>query len=263
ETVDVTLFGQQTHGGVIPGVLQNADGGIVFLDDVSDLPLQTQSRLMRVLVDQTFQPVGDTVSISADVRIISATSKNLEDMVNNGQFREELFHRLNVVPVAVPGLSERREDIPLLADRFLDDFHQEQGLPKRMFSPDAVAALQSMMWPGNIRQLRNVIERILILGGSDPVIDITELPSNEGVTQSQEGHIVLSSVMASLPLREAREVFEREYLLTQIDRFGGNISRTANFVGMERSALHRKLKSLGVITSDRGASRPPRQAAQL
>ncbi|MEO0357648.1 MAG: sigma 54-interacting transcriptional regulator, partial [Pseudomonadota bacterium] len=238
-----------------PGLLKQADGGIVFLDEVADLPLVTQSRLLRVLVDQKFQPVGSTETIKVDVRIVSATTRDLESEIQEGRFREELFHRLNVVPIHVPGLEDRRDDIPALADHFLTLMHKDQGLPRRLLGEDATAVLQSMIWPGNIRQLKNVIERVLILGGSDTEIDPQELPTTDAPAQVDDGRIVLSGALASLSLREARELFEREYLLTQINRFGGNISRTATFVGMERSALHRKLKSLGVITSSRTGSR--------
>ncbi|MEO0634509.1 MAG: helix-turn-helix domain-containing protein, partial [Pseudomonadota bacterium] len=169
-------------------------------------------------------------------------------------FREELYHRLNVVPIAVPSLEERREDIPVLAAHFIDDCNAGQGLPRRALSGDAAALMQTMVWPGNVRQLKNMVERVLILGDGSGPIEARELP---GPTEpdTEEDRVVLSGALATLPLREAREAFEREYLLTQINRFGGNISRTANFVGMERSALHRKLKSLGVVTASKGGAR--------
>jgi two-component system nitrogen regulation response regulator NtrX len=165
-----------------------------------------------------------------------------------------LYHRLNVVPIAVPSLEERREDIPQLASHFIANFNEQQGLPLRELSEDAIALMQTMIWPGNVRQLKNLIERVLILGDASGAIEAGELPE-EGSANSEEGRVVLSGALATLPLREAREAFEREYLLTQINRFGGNISRTANFVGMERSALHRKLKSLGVVTSSKSGAR--------
>ncbi len=255
ETLDETLFGRMDGNTLVPGMLQKADGGIVFLDEVADLPMVTQSRLLRVLVDQKFQPVGSTEITKVDVRIISATTHDLEQDIADGRFREELFHRLNVVPILVPGLEERRDDIPRLAEQFLKDMNTEQGLPRRRLGEEACAVLQSMIWPGNVRQLKNMMERALIMGGTDPEIDPQELPQSDAPVQHDDGRVVLSGALASLSLREARELFEREYLLTQINRFGGNISRTATFVGMERSALHRKLKSLGVITSARSGSR--------
>ncbi|MEC8016134.1 MAG: helix-turn-helix domain-containing protein, partial [Pseudomonadota bacterium] len=170
------------------------------------------------------------------------------------RFRQELYHRLNVVPIPVPSLADRREDIPLLADHFIRHFNEHQGLPLRMLSDDAVALMQTMIWPGNVRQLKNMVERVLILGDSSGPIEPKDLPREEE-PQEDQGRVVLSGALATLPLREAREAFEREYLLTQINRFGGNISRTASFVGMERSALHRKLKSLGVVTSNKAGAR--------
>ena len=187
-------------------------------------------------------------------QVISSSNKDLEMEVENGQFRQELYHRLNVVPIAVPALEERREDIPELARYFLTQLNADQGLPLRELSSEADAMLQTMAWPGNVRQLKNVIERVLILGSDKGPIAASELPQVED-SKEEEGRVVLSAGLATLPLREARELFEREYLLTQINRFGGNISRTASFVGMERSALHRKLKSLNVVTSNKAGSR--------
>ncbi|MGB1236031.1 MAG: sigma-54-dependent transcriptional regulator [Planktomarina sp.] len=258
DTMDETLFGKMSDGAQSAGLLQKADGGILFLDEIGELPADTQSKLLRVLVDQSFQPVGSSTQIKVDFRVISATTKNLQVEIAEGRFREELFHRLNVVPIEVPGLQERREDIPVLAQHFLSVMHSDQGLPSRALSEDSIAMVQSMVWPGNVRQLRNVMERVLILGQSDGDIEPEELPTNDAPPNSLDGRIVLSGALASLSLREARELFEREYLLTQINRFGGNISRTASFVGMERSALHRKLKSLGVITSSRSGGRVAR-----
>ena len=189
-----------------------------------------------------------------DLRVISSTSRDLRAEIAAGRFRQELYDRLNVVPIAVPSLAERREDIPELTTAFVDMFHRTQGLPLRKLTEEAEAMLQTMQWPGNIRQLRNVIERVLILGDGTGPIEARELPGQEAPTDTG-GRMVLGGAMATLPLREAREVFEREYLLTQINRFGGNISRTAGFVGMERSALHRKLKSLGVVTTSKSGGR--------
>ena len=218
------------------------------------MPLGTQSKILRVLVDQQFTRVGGNDKVRVDLRVISSTNKDLEAAIKADTFRQELFHRLNVVPIDVPSLEDRREDIPLLAEHFIAERHSAQGLPKRELSEDAIALMQTMVWPGNVRQLKNLIERVLILGDGTGPIEARELPGEEDHSV-EEGRVVLSGAMASLPLREAREAFEREYLLTQINRFGGNISRTANFVGMERSALHRKLKSLGVVTSAKSGTR--------
>ncbi|MEX0348530.1 MAG: sigma-54-dependent transcriptional regulator [Paracoccaceae bacterium] len=255
ERVEEVLFGRETaERGVEPGLLEEAHGGVIYFDEVADMPLGTQSKILRVLVDQQFQRVGGSDKVRVDLRVISSTNKDLEEEIRAERFREELFHRLNVVPIDVPSLEERREDIPLLAEHFIEMCNETQGLTARELSDEAVALMQTMSWPGNVRQLKNLIERVLILGDSTGPIEARELPSEEE-RESDEGRVVLSGALATLPLREAREAFEREYLLTQINRFGGNISRTASFVGMERSALHRKLKSLGVVTSNKAGSR--------
>jgi two-component system nitrogen regulation response regulator NtrX len=255
ERMEEVLFGREIPGkGVEKGLLEQAHGGIIYFDEVADMPIGTQSKILRVLVDQTFTRVGGTDKVQVDLRVISSTTRDLSAAIRAGTFRQELFHRLNVVPIAVPSLEERREDIPLLAEHFIAQLNRTQGLPLRRLGEDARALLQTMLWPGNVRQLRNVIERVLILGEPSGEITARELPVlEEG--PADEGRVVLSGGLATLPLREARELFEREYLLTQINRFGGNISRTASFVGMERSALHRKLKSLGVVTSAKGGGR--------
>jgi two-component system nitrogen regulation response regulator NtrX len=240
--------------GLEKGLLEQAHGGVIYFDEVADMPIGTQTKILRVLVDQQFQRVGGTDKVRVDLRVISSTNRNLEEAIAAGTLREELYHRLNVVPIAVPSLEERREDIPVLAEHFIEEFNAAQGLPKRELSEDASALLQTMVWPGNVRQLKNMVERVLILGDGTGPIEARELPGSDEPT-SEEGRVVLSGALATLPLREAREAFEREYLLTQINRFGGNISRTANFVGMERSALHRKLKSLGVVTSSKAGAR--------
>ncbi len=255
ERMEEVLFGRETRErGIEPGLLEQADGGILFFDEIADMPLGTQSKILRVLVDQSFLRVGGGDKIKVDMRVISSTNRDLGAEIRLGRFRQELFHRLAVVPIVVPALDERREDIPELAEFFISVFNKTQGLPLRRVSDEAVALLQTMMWPGNVRQLKNVIERVLILGAEKGDIGAAELPGTE-VPTGGEGRVVLSGSLATLPLREARELFEREYLLTQINRFGGNISRTATFVGMERSALHRKLKSLNVVTSNKLGSR--------
>lgn len=249
DRMEEVLFGRESaERGVEKGLLEQAHGGVVYFDEVAEMPLGTQAKILRVLTDPQFTRVGGNDKVRVDLRVISSTSRDLRAEIAAGRFRQELYDRLNVVPIAVPSLAERREDIPELTTAFVEMFHQSQGLPLRKLTPDAEALLQTMQWPGNIRQLRNVIERVLILGESSDDIDARELPGQEPAAEA-DGRMVLGGAMATLPLREAREVFEREYLLTQINRFGGNISRTASFVGMERSALHRKLKSLGVVGS--------------
>ncbi len=255
DNMEEVLFGRETpERGVEPGLLEQAHGGVIYFDEVADMPLGTQSKILRVLVDQQFTRVGGNDKVRVDLRVVSSTNRDLDAAIKADTFRQELFHRLNVVPIAVPSLEERREDIPLLAEYFIAEFNASQGLAKRELTEDAIALLQTMIWPGNVRQLKNLIERVLILGDGTGPIEARELPGEEE-HGDEEGRVVLSGALATLPLREAREAFEREYLLTQINRFGGNISRTANFVGMERSALHRKLKSLGVVTSAKAGVR--------
>ena len=256
DRMEDVLFGRESTGrGIEPGMLEQAHGGVIYFDEVADMPLGTQSKILRVLTEQQFQRVGGGDKVRVDLRVISSTTRNLEQAVEEGTFREELFHRLNVVPIGVPSLSERREDIPELAEFFIQGFNKSQGLPLRTLSDDAIALLQTMPWPGNVRQLKNMIERVLILGADKDEITASEIPGETPSDDGEEGRVILSGSLATLPLREARELFEREYLLTQINRFGGNISRTAGFVGMERSALHRKLKSLNVVTSSRAGGR--------
>ncbi len=251
ERMEVELFGvEQSAGseGRKVGALEEAHGGTLFIDEVADMPRETQNKILRVLVDQTFQRFGGSQKVSVDVRIVSSTARNLEAEIGAGHFREDLYHRLSVVPIRVPPLAERREDIPQLVDYFMDQISQSTGLAKRRIGEDAMAVLQSHNWPGNVRQLRNNVERLMILAGGEPgaVITSSMLPQDVGsmVPSMPAGNG--GEQLMGLPLREAREVFEREYLVAQISRFGGNISRTAEFVGMERSALHRKLKALGV-----------------
>ena len=255
DQMEEMLFGREgTDRGVELGLLEQANGGVIYFDEVADMPLGTQTKILRVLVDQQFLRVGGSEKVRVDLRVISSTNRNLEVEIEAERFRQELFHRLNVVPISVPSLEDRREDIPLLAEYFIKECNTNQGLALRVLSDDASALMQTMVWPGNVRQLKNLIERVLILSDGSGPIEARELPGEEE-SSKEEGRVVLSGALATLPLREAREAFEREYLLTQINRFGGNISRTANFVGMERSALHRKLKSLGVVTSAKAGAR--------
>jgi two-component system nitrogen regulation response regulator NtrX len=248
ERMDLELFGEEGEGGRPRkiGAFERAHGGTLFLDEVADMPRETQGRILRVLVEQRFRRVSGEQNVQVDVRVISSTSKNLREEIEAERFREDLFHRLNVVPVRVPGLGERREDIAELVEHFIERISEATGLPKRILGEDAIATLQVHDWPGNVRQLRNNVERLMILASGDPgeVITAEMLPA-EVAAAGQAGSVGPERIIA-LPLRDAREVFEREYLTAQILRFGGNISRTATFIGMERSALHRKLKSLGV-----------------
>ncbi|MEH0194777.1 sigma-54 dependent transcriptional regulator [Caulobacter sp. CCNWLY153] len=249
ERLDVELFGEEGEGGRPRkiGVFERAHGGTLYLDEVADMPRETQSRILRVLVEQRFRRVGGDSDVQVDVRVISSTSRDLREEIAAGRFREDLFHRLNVVPVRVPGLAERREDIPELISYFIERISEATGMQRRRLGEDALATLQVQAWPGNVRQLRNNVERMLILAAGEPgdLITAEMLNASEQPASGGSGAIGAERIIA-LPLREARELFEREYLNAQILRFGGNISRTANFIGMERSALHRKLKSLGV-----------------
>jgi len=251
ERMEEELFGIEasngSHGRKV-GALEEAHGGTLFIDEIAEMPRETQNKILRVLVDQTFQRVGGSARVNVDVRIVSSTGRNLEADVGSGKFREDLYHRLSVVPIRVPPLSERREDVPVLVEYFIDQISHATGLPKRRIGEDAIAVLQSHDWPGNVRQLRNNVERLMILAGgdSDAVISANMLPQDVGSMVPSMPNGNGGEQLMGLPLRDAREVFEREYLLAQISRFGGNISRTAEFVGMERSALHRKLKALGI-----------------
>ncbi len=250
ETMEEELFGVEAVAGKPRriGALEEAHSGTLYLDEVADMPKETQGRILRVLVDQNFQRVGGTTRVHVDVRIISSTCKDIASEIAAGRFREELFHRLNVVPIRVPALSERREDVPELIDFFMEQLSIASGLPRRAIASDAMAVLQSHEWPGNVRELRNNVERLMILTKGDPSSEVTTemLPAEVGALVPATPTGSGGEKLMSLPLREAREIFEKEYLVAQIARFSGNISRTAEFIGMERSALHRKLKSLGV-----------------
>ena len=255
DRMEEVLFGRESGDqNRAQGLLEQAHGGVIYFDEVADMPLVTQSKILRVLVDQKFQRVGGNDQIKVDLRVLSSTSCDLEVEIAERRFREELYHRLNVVPVEVPTLEERREDIPELVEHFVEHFNQTQGLNMRKLSDDAATLLQTLPWPGNIRQLKNVIERILILSDGTGPISADEIPTDKQKSAGANDGGGMSANWATLPLREAREAFEREYLITQINRFGGNISKTANFVGMERSALHRKLKSLGVVSGNKSKS---------
>jgi two-component system nitrogen regulation response regulator NtrX len=251
ERMEVEMFGIEQADGTHErkvGALEEAHGGSLFIDEIADMPRETQNKILRVLVDQTFQRVGGSTKVSVDVRIISSTGRNIEAEIAAGRFRDDLYHRMSVVPIRVPALAERREDIADLVSYFMEQISLSSGLPKRIIGEDALAVLQSHDWPGNVRQLRNNVERLMILasGDADAVVTASMLPQDVGSMVPNMPNGNGGEHLMGLPLREAREVFEREYLVAQISRFGGNISRTAEFVGMERSALHRKLKALGI-----------------
>ncbi len=250
ERMEIELFGtEQLDGrGRKIGALEEAHGGTLFIDEISDMPRETQNKILRVLVEQTFLRAGGTTKVEVDTRIITSTARNLEEEIAAGRFREDLFHRLSVVPIRVPPLTERREDVAPLVEHFMEQISQATGLPKRRIGDDAMAVLQTHDWPGNVRQLRNNVERLMILAGGDPdaVIAADMLPPEVGSMVPSMPNGSGGEHLMGMPLRDAREAFEREYLRAQISRFSGNISRTAEFVGMERSALHRKLKALGM-----------------
>ena len=247
ERFEQELFGEEADGKLVrPGLLELADGGTLYLDEVADMPLSTQARILRVLTEQSFVRVGGTRQIGVDVRVVSSTARDLQEEIDEKNFREDLFYRLNVVPVTIPSLAERRDDIPALAEHFFTRYAAEQGIQPPNISQEAMASLQAYDWPGNVRQLRNVVERTVILSPRERMEEVQpDMLPNEVTSGRLGGGSGLSNLMG-VPLREARENFEREYLGVQIRRFSGNISKTASFIGMERSALHRKLKILGM-----------------
>jgi two-component system nitrogen regulation response regulator NtrX len=255
--METELFGTETaeNGDDRPrkvGTFERAHNGTLFLDEVADMPLETQGRIVRVLQEQTFERIGGTTRVEVDVRVVAASNRDLTEEMAEGRFREDLFYRLAVVPISVPALRDRREDIPLLVDYFMDRVATALGQPSRRLGDDALAALQAYEWPGNVRELRNVVERLLIMapGDSNEPLHTDILPAEIGAIAPAALQWDKGSEIMGLPLRDARELFEREYLLAQMARFNGNISKTAGFVGMERSALHRKLKSLGVQSTE-------------
>ncbi len=267
ERLEEELFGTESSvdGGEGPrkvGTLEQAHGGTMLLDEVADMPLATQGKIVRMLQEQTFTRVGGATRVEVDVRVIATSNRDLPSEIEAGRFREDLFYRLNVVPIRIPSLAERREDIPFLVLHFMARAADTQGLSPREIGEDAMAALQAYGWPGNVRQLRNVIDWLLIMATGDSSVPIRAdmLPPEIGAITPASLRWDKGSEIMGLPLRDAREVFEREYLLAQVTRFGGNISRTAEYVGMERSALHRKLKSLGVHGADRNAERTQKMA---
>nr|WP_047166270.1 sigma-54 dependent transcriptional regulator [Sphingomonas sp. Y57] len=250
ERVEEELFGVEENGELIrPGLLEQAHGGTLFLDEIADMPLTTQAKILRVLTEQAFNRVGGQRIVKVDVRVVSATSRNLAEEITAGRFREDLYYRLNVVPVNIPPLAERREDIPALVEHFLARFASERRVPTPVVTDDAVGALQTYDWPGNVRQLRNIVERTIILAPGERIgrIELDMLPPEILSDQARLAPGEAARSIMGTPLREARETFEREYLRVQIRRFSGNISKTASFIGMERSALHRKLKTLGLV----------------
>jgi two-component system nitrogen regulation response regulator NtrX len=254
ERMEIELFGTEAANGMAGkvGALEEAHGGTLYLDEIADMPRDTQNKILRVLVDQRFERVGGSTRVKVDVRILSSTARDLESLIRDGKFREDLFHRLAVVPIRVPPLAERREDVPLLVEAFTEQIARQAGIRPARMGEDAMAMLQAHDWPGNVRQLRNNIERLMILSrnGNDGIMTADMLPAEVGEMLPRTGTEIGGHLIA-MPLKTAREAFEREYLAVQVTRFGGNISRTADFVGMERSALHRKLKSLGILDRKR------------
>ncbi len=252
EHLEEELFGMERgpDGQARIGALEEAHGGTLYIDEISDMPMETQAKILRVLLDQTFQRVGGSKKVKVDVRIITSSSRDLTLLIQEQKFREDLYHRLGVVPVRVPALSERREDIPELLEYFSKSYSAASGQASRRFSNDAIAVLQTRNWPGNVRELRNNVERILILASGDSHEEISTdmMPAETLATGPHTGFN--GEHLLTLQLREARETFERDYIASQLSRFGGNISKTSTFIGMERSALHRKIKMLGLTSKE-------------
>ncbi len=251
DSMENELFGMEEDGDIKKtGVFEHAHGGSLFIDEVADMPQNTQAKILRILTDQTFERVGGNKKVLVNVRVISATSRDLRQQISNNLFREDLFHRLSVVPVHVPPLIQRREDIPALVHQIMNQLSVATGFSPKNIDTDAMSAMQAHEWPGNVRQLRNVVERLLIMSAENETITIDMLPS-EIISDVSVVRPSMNNDIMSLSLRDAREKFEREYLKVQVSRFNGNISRTAEYVGMERSALHRKLKSLGLAGNEK------------
>ena len=240
---ELELFGEEKKdGSIVYGALEKASGGVLLIDEVTEIPLETQSKILRVVIDQKFKRINSNHDIKVDVRIICASSKNIINEIKNGNFREDLFHRLNVFNIEIQPLNKRIEDIPLLVEYFIENICNTYNYKKFKIKDDNY--LLNYDWPGNVRELRNLIERIAILSPGNDEKKILEI-IKESLSKSANDSFSVAENL-SIPLREARENFEKEYLISQIKKFGGNISKTAKFVGMERSALHRKLKLLGV-----------------
>lgn len=251
ERMENELFGVEKEGDIKKtGVFEQAHGGTLFIDEVADMPQNTQAKILRILTDQTFERVGGNKKVLVNVRVISATSRDLREQISNNFFREDLFHRLSVVPVHVPPLIHRREDIPALIHQIMNQLSVATGFLPKNIDADAMSALQGHEWPGNVRQLRNVVERLLIMSADNETITLDMLPT-EIISDASVVRPSMNNDIMSLSLRDAREKFEREYLKVQVSRFNGNISRTAEYVGMERSALHRKLKGLGLAGNEK------------
>ena len=249
DRMEEELFGVEASTGLRIGALEEAHGGTLYIDEIADMPLETQGKVLRVLVDQTFQRVGGTKKVKVDVRVISSSARDLQALIAAQLFREDLYHRLGVVPVHVPGLDERREDVPSLVEFFARSYAAAAGQLQRRLSVEAIMLLQTRAWPGNVRELRNNVERSLILAAGDGAEEVAA----QYLTPEQESQTPMGfsqETLLALPLREARDMFERDYIAAQLSRFGGNISRTAGFIGMERSALHRKIKMLSLSSKD-------------
>ena len=255
DRMEQELFGEESGERTLSGILERCHGGTLLLDEVAEMPLETQGKFVRILQDQGFQRIGGHATVEIDIRVIASTSRRLESEIAARRFREDLYYRLRVVPIDIPPLSDRRPDIPDLARHFMEKAAARSGLPPYGFSEDALAALQAYDWPGNVRELGNVIDRLLIMAQAAPGEELTAkmMPPEILGEETMLPRFEKGGEIMALPLREAREMFEREYLMAQVDRFGGNVSRTAEFVGMERSALHRKLKLLGLTGGERGA----------